>query len=318
MSRDLGASSAAGNIVPLFRAGADPAQNPTLAHVLVGALLRARRLAAGLNQTEAARKVGFSNPKLSRLERAEIVPKRRDVEDLAKLYNLSPRDEAQLIMLATMAKERTWWARAGVQVPPFMAHLVGLEPAASALWTYELKLVPGLLQTPAYTHALMTGGQRKYDPAVVEERLALRHGRQERYFADLPSSVFLLDESVLLRFMRGPGVMAGQIDHLLTLGEDPRIEIRFVPFTSDPAVAGNIGSLTRLAFAASTGLPDLIYLENDEAGRYFAKGEQPDEKEKDGPSFDHYQTTMITLLAEAASREESVKMLQVARRRLSA
>ncbi|MCG6496869.1 MULTISPECIES: helix-turn-helix domain-containing protein [Kitasatospora] len=317
MSRDLAVSEAS-NIVPLFRAGADPAQNPTLAHVLVGALLRARRLAAGLSQTEAAKGVGFSNPKLSRLERAEIVPKRRDVEDLAVLYKLSPRDEAEIIMLATMAKERTWWARAGVQVPPFMAHLVGLEPAASALWTYELKLVPGLLQTPAYTYALMAGGRRKADAAVVEERLALRRGRQDRYFADLPRSVFLLDEGALHRCMRGPGVMVEQIDHLLRLGEDSRIEIRIVPFSSDPAVAGNIGSLTRLAFAPGTGLPDLIYLENDETGRYFAKGDQPEEKEKDGPSFDHYQTTMIMLLAETASREESVQMLQAARQRLGA
>ncbi|MER8188578.1 helix-turn-helix transcriptional regulator [Kitasatospora sp. NPDC094015] len=314
MSRDLDAS-AASNIVPLFRAGADPACNPTMAHVLLGALLRACRQGAGLNQTTAAKALDFSGPKLSRLERAEIVPKRRDVEDLALLYKLSPKVEAQLIMLAAMAKERTWWAKAGVQVPPFMAHLVGLEPAASALWTYELKLVPGLLQTPAYSYALMTGGRRRADAAAIKERLALRSGRQDRYFADPPRSVFLLDEGALHRCMGGPGVMVEQIDHLLRLGEDPRIEIRIVPFSSDPAIAGNIASFTRLAFDRGTGLPDLIYLESDESGRYFAKGDQVEETEKDGPSFDHYQTTMIMLLAETADRRESTSMLHAARRR---
>lgn len=254
MSRDVNPPAFA-NVVPFSRPNADPEKNAVFAAVVLAAHLRSLRLASGMKQNEAAKAISISGAKLSRLERAEITPHPRDVEDLAKLYELSPRNTAELIRLAQMARERTWWKRANISVPTSLSQLVGLECAATELSTFELSLLPGLLQTPDYARALMVGSQLGLGEDEIEERLRLRKARQELALDRDPQALFLLDESILHRGVGSPSGMTKQIDHLTRLSAVEGIEIRIVPFSSNPAIAANITSFTTLGFAPSAACP---------------------------------------------------------------
>jgi hypothetical protein len=94
---------------------------------------------------------------------------------------------------------------------------------------YASWLVPGLIQTPAYTSAVLRAIQiRRGLKDDVEQAVAARIERA----AILESSrrfAFLLEESVLRTGPASPEVMAGQLGHLLEAATRANISLGIVP-----------------------------------------------------------------------------------------
>jgi hypothetical protein len=85
------------------------------------------------------------------------------------------------------------------------------EALALELRIFGLAIVPGLMQTEAYTRALFTAARSKQ----VEKQVALRLARQEALFRpDPPELWVLLDQAVLDRPIGGRRVMAEQLARL--------------------------------------------------------------------------------------------------------
>ncbi|MFD4394184.1 helix-turn-helix domain-containing protein [Kitasatospora sp. NPDC058478] len=311
------ASATFSGFAPMGRPGADPEQNPAVAAVLLGATLLSLRLDLGVKQNDAAKRAAMSPSRLCKLEHGRLLPQHKDVEILADIYEILPREKSWLLMLTTLAHQPAQWQREGLTVSiPSMCQLVGLEPAAERLWTYEAKLISGLLQTEAYMRAVMLRSQPPMEPDEAEERVGLRLYRQRKLFDNLPECVFILDESMLLRRIGDRETMVGQMDRLIEIAERLLVQIRIIPLDGDQVLSG-VSSLTQLEFGmAATKLPSMIYLETSEKGKYFVKGDD-EPKEKSAPSFDRLSTTMTMLLSQAAGRDESLKMMKEARQRFA-
>ncbi len=116
------------------------------------------------------------------------------------------------------------WARSGHDPDWYRQH-TDLESRATLLRIFELSVVPGLLQTPDYARALLLAAPSGDVDAGVNARLA----RQRTLSKTEPPSLWvILDQSVIDRWVGGPEVMRGQLEHLLQLADLPNVVLRVV------------------------------------------------------------------------------------------
>jgi Domain of unknown function (DUF5753) len=98
---------------------------------------------------------------------------------------VSPRRD-ELLRLARNAYAPSWWQEYGERLPADLTTLSDHEDAAVTITHFEAIIVPGLLQTEAYTRALLTS-----NPVVpkneIEDRILLRLRRQNIFGGRLPA-----------------------------------------------------------------------------------------------------------------------------------
>ena len=183
--------------------------------------LRRLREQAGLTHSEVAHRLEWSPSKLSRIENGQSRVNAGDVIDLLGVYGISDETTREaLIQLAREARRRGWWTRYTDVLGS--GTYIGLEAEASAIHSYESQFVPGLLQTEDYARAVISGGQVRPDPEAAERRVAARMARQELFTRPEPPEIWaVLDESVILRPVGGPAVMAAQLRHLIEVSTRP-------------------------------------------------------------------------------------------------
>ncbi|MFF9770128.1 helix-turn-helix domain-containing protein [Streptomyces sp. NPDC014636] len=242
--------------------------NPTIRRRRLGAELRRLRKASGLKSTEVAERLMVSQPKISHLENGNRAISPRDVRDLCALYEVT--DQQVIDALMQMAKESgqrgRWHAYGDIPQSVYIA----LETEAASLHTYEPMVIPGLLQTPGYAHAVI---EETIPQLTVEEaatRLKVRLRRQHRIY-DPASPLRLwvvLDESALHRVVGSPDIMREQLEHLNALNTEPHITVQILPYTvgAHPGLSGRFSILT------FTDTPDaVVYLERFTSDLYLEK-----------------------------------------------
>lgn len=313
-------SSDSNPIVRLARS-TGPDWTTTAANIMLGRAVRDLRESAGLKLKDLAQGIHVSVPTVHRLETAETTPVLRTVEEVIRFFQLNPQKREELLLLFTRGQEPEWYQhRFADCTPGYLHRLLGLESMAIHITTYDVRLVPGLLQTPGYTgHIVRTGLHlSEWDGPEVDVRLAQRWERQERVFrqADPPRCVFLLDDSVLGRMAGTKDIMREQMIHLREMADLPHLTIRFI--LSDRMIAGNAaamaGSMAQLQFGRG-GLPDFVYAEGYEKADYFTKPAR-DAGAPDRPAtprqndYERHLQLLLRIQGEAcASPEQSRKML---------
>ncbi|WP_030420468.1 helix-turn-helix transcriptional regulator [Streptomyces sp. SCSIO 75703] len=275
---------------------------PTLLKMLVGVQLAGFREDAGLSQDQAARKLGFSGAKLSRIEsgKGRRPPTEKDVRALLKLYGTDAYEASVLVKLLGRAGEPGWWQRYDKRLmPEWFERLVGLQEAAETIRTFEIQYVPGLLQTAAYTRAVVERGLPNAPAAEVERRVELRMRRAELlHRTGAPQLWAIIDESVLLRVLGSREVMREQLEHLVVMAERPHVTLQIVPLDVTNASAPAI-PVTYLRFGG-VDLPDVVYLEHIRSANFL---EDQDETEE-------YRVALDRLADEALTPRESVRILR--------
>lgn len=118
-----------------------------------------------------------------------------------------------------------WYATLGHD-PDWFRQYVEFENRASVVKTWQVDLVPGLLQTPDYARAGLATGNLKDAEAALEKRLA-RQSILDR--PDPPTLWFLLSQTLLELPCGGPQVMKDQLAHIIDLSRRPNIGVRVVP-----------------------------------------------------------------------------------------
>ncbi|MER6690995.1 helix-turn-helix domain-containing protein [Streptomyces minutiscleroticus] len=269
---------------PRRTAGLEPYLNrsepaPTLLKMLVGVQLAGMRADAGLSQDQAARAIRFSAAKLSRIEsgKGRRPPSEKDVRGLLELYGVGEYETSVLLQLLRRAGEPGWWQRYdGRLMPEWLDRFVGLQEAASYIRTFEIQYVPGLLQTPAYTEAVVRRGLPAAPSGEVRRRVELRMRRQEMLRrADAPQLWALIDESVLLRVLGSREVMREQLGHLIEMAQHPHITVQVVPLDVTDASAPAI-PVTYLRFGGRE-LPDVVYLEHIKSANFIEDRDETEE-----------------------------------------
>ncbi|MDT0403543.1 MULTISPECIES: helix-turn-helix domain-containing protein [Streptomyces] len=274
---------------------------PTLLKMLVGVQLAGFRDDAGLSQEQAARSVGFSPAKLSRIEsgKGRRPPTEADVLALLTRYGTDEYEASVLLKLLRRAGEPGWWQRYDKRLmPEWFDRLVGLQEAAATIRTFEIQYVPGLLQTAAYTRAVVERGLPNVPSGEVRRRVELRMRRAELLQReDAPQIWAVIDESVLLRVLGSRAVMREQLEHLVTLAGRTNVTVQIVPLDVTNASAPAI-PVTYLRFGG-LDLPDVVYLEHIRSANFL---EDRDETEE-------YRIALDRLADEALKPRESVDLL---------
>ncbi|MGW9299842.1 helix-turn-helix transcriptional regulator [Streptomyces cyaneofuscatus] len=142
-----------------------------------------------------------------------------------------------------------------------------LELGALSLYTYECRLIPGLLQTPAYARTLFTDQLPPLGDEQIEAQLTARLERQE-LLRNRPNTAFtfILEEHLFLRQLGGEEVTRELIDHILDLSELRNVDIQIMPVVRHHH-AGLDGPMQLLE------TPDhqwLGYLEGQEHGQFIS------------------------------------------------
>ncbi len=236
--------------------------NPTALKLILGGKLRELRIAAGLDPADVDGQLGFSRSKTSRIELGRHGCKRADAMALLSLYGVVGDERIdEFLHLVDLSRRPDWWRSFNDVLSDFFEPLVALEGAAERIRTYEPFYVPGLLQTPEYTRAVVQAGPGELLTHDVTRRVDLRQERQRQLDQpDAPRLWAVIDESVLLRAVGGRDVMRAQLEHLVKMMERPRITLQIAPLDVTAAVGVGTG-VSYLRFALSD-LKDAVYVEH--------------------------------------------------------
>jgi transcriptional regulator with XRE-family HTH domain len=208
-------------------------ESPAVARRRLRLALRRARETKGLTQGQVAERLEWSLSKVQRIESGEVTVSHTDLRAALALLNVADPDQVnRLIEVARAARRRGWWDQ-----PRYREHLsaptlqlLQFEGEATAIRSYHPMLIPGLLQTRAYAEAVVNFWQEDLSEADRTARLEVRMHRGVQVFdrADAPQYLVLLDESMLLREVGGPRVMAEQLQHAADMNERPEVIIRIV------------------------------------------------------------------------------------------
>lgn len=232
---------------------------PTVRRRQLGAELARLREAAGMTTRDAAEVLGCSVAKIGHLERGRYGVRKAELASLLSVYSASAEVCEVLEEMRREGSQRGWWAT--YRLPEWAKPFVGLESAASSVRTFELELVPGLLQTEAYARAVHTAGRHLTKPEDVEKRVSARMARQRR-LTEPPSVLELwavMSEAAICREVGGSEVMQEQLHALLELAALPNVKVQVLPFAAG-AHGAMSGPLTVLSFPSHTD-PDVGYQE---------------------------------------------------------
>jgi transcriptional regulator with XRE-family HTH domain len=244
---------------------------PVVVRMLLGAQLRRLREARGITPAAAGFEIRAPGARISRLEHGRAGVTERDIADLLDCYGVDDdRQRAGVLALARRANAPGWWAGYGEVVAGWFATYLGLEQAASAISTYEVQFVPGLLQTAEYARAVTVLGHRSAPAGQIERRVQLRLARQQLLAGpDPPRLRAVVDEAALRRPLGGPGVMRAQLRHLIQIAGRPGVTVQIMPLRGGGHPAAG-GAFTVLRFA-EPDLADVVYLEQLTSARYLRK-----------------------------------------------
>jgi transcriptional regulator with XRE-family HTH domain len=198
----------------------------------LGSALRALRQASGKEAKAVARSAAMSASKLSKIENGSVMPSVVDVEQILSALGVSENIKAEYMSAArAAATEATAWRlyrRLGYHRK--QQHIQAIEARTKLLRLFQPSLIPGLLQTPEYMHAVLSRKQlseeqlaRAVGARLSRQRILYEPGRQLR---------FVVAEQVLRWRIVPSLMMAGQLDKLIAASRLPSVDLRIVPLSA--------------------------------------------------------------------------------------
>ncbi|MFG1915908.1 helix-turn-helix domain-containing protein [Micromonospora sp. NPDC048898] len=269
------------------------ASQPTVVGRGLGGELRDLREARKLPLRRVAIRLGWQPSKLSRMETGIQGILAADVASLLVIYGVTGDERKRLLGMAERSAETGWWEAIG-GLSDESRTLIRLEAEATSVVNWQPLLVPGLLQIPDYTQALMRSGGIPDDEA--QGRVAARLGRQAILSRATPPTLHaLLDEMVLRRVLGGHRVMARQLRHLIEAAERPNVTLQVVPL----AVGGHTGLDGSFALFDFPRNRSVVYLDHKLAGLFL----------EEAPQVAHFRREADRLAEVALSPVDSVEFV---------
>ncbi|MGW8875773.1 helix-turn-helix domain-containing protein [Streptomyces mirabilis] len=251
-----------------------------------GAVVQALREHAGLSREEFGERVRFSKHTVASVELGRRMPDPTFVERAEEVLGETGALRKAATHLARQPGLAAWfrqWAR--------------LETTAITLYTYECRMIPGLLQTEAYARTLFTNQLPLLDDEQIEAQWVARAERQ-RLLRERPNTAFafILEEGLFLRRTGGVEVTRGLIDHVLGFAGLRNVELQVMPQVQETH-AGLDGPMRLLETPENTWF---AYCEGQRGGLLI-----PDLKE-----ISVLQRRYARMRAQALNFENSVGLLQ--------
>jgi hypothetical protein len=156
---------------------------------------------------------------------------------------------------AKSARARGWWDGPQFRnlITPAMRQLIQYEAEATAIRCFQPTIIPGALQTPDYARAVLDFWS-ELPEETRNARQVLRAERRRRIFdrPEPPAFLLLIDESVVLRQVGGPAVMAEQLRSVALMIRNGDIVVRIIPLIHG-AMIGQAGGFFILDLEGEDG-----------------------------------------------------------------
>ncbi len=250
--------------------------NPTMRQRRLARRLRDLRTAAGLTHADASKVLGSAESKVGRIENAQSGIRLPDLRALMDAYGVTdPTERNDIELLSREAKQKGWWSRYANVVDAGYAAYVAVEWDASEIYNVETNLIPGLLQTPEYTKALIELQVPDATPEQVEARISVRSERRTILTRKNPLQLWvIISEGALRHRVGSSAVIKAQLEALVEASRQPNIQLQVLP-DEDPMNACLFGPFVIMSFPAAAET-DISYTETPTSTTYF---EEPAEVE---------------------------------------
>ncbi|OKK14096.1 helix-turn-helix domain-containing protein [Streptomyces sp. CB02400] len=197
-----------------------------------GRQLKLFRERAGLDRAGLGSLTGYSASTIASFEQARRIPQPRFIDQADEVLGAGG--------VLSASKEEV--ARA--QYPAFFRDAARLEAEAVEVHVYANQAVPGLLQTEEYARAIFMMMRPPMRDELIEQRVGARLDRQEILSShDALLASFVMDEAVLRRPIGGRGILRGQLEQILLMGQRRNVEIQVMPLDREEN-AGMAGPFT--------------------------------------------------------------------------
>jgi hypothetical protein len=165
---------------------------------------------------------------ISGLERGTRGPKRAQIDAFDKVLSTG----GALLHLWIELNGRS-------EIPNSWRSFLELERAAIEIREYSSAVIPGLLQSRGYAHAMMANGMRLAGDDDSEDLLTVRLERMSKLLPGV-RLWFIVEESVLSKVFGSESVQAEALDHLVDMARLPHVRLAVVPQNAPerPGLAG--------------------------------------------------------------------------------
>ena len=168
------------------------------------AQVRAWRQRSGWSQVELAGKILCSDSLVSGVETLNKTPTLDFARRLDEAFDLP----GTFMALHDLISREAW--------PSYFAPVIDFETRAVRIHEWELRVVPGLLQTEDYARSVISAGKPRLSPDALDRSVSRRIERQRILTRDnAPMLWAVLHEGTLRHMVGGREVMAGQLDKII-------------------------------------------------------------------------------------------------------
>ncbi|WP_280381928.1 helix-turn-helix domain-containing protein [Nocardia wallacei] len=197
----------------------------------LGARLRELRLDAGISGTELARRAGWHQTKVSKIEYGKTKP---TDDDIRVWCSHTGTEEQVPDLIATLRNiEAMWveWRRLlDTGTKRRQQASIKLEAETEVMRVYHPFLIPGLLQTAEYAEGVLRSVvEFQQVPDDVDKGVSKRMERQQILYRRDHRFHFVLAEQALYTTVGNDQTMIGQLDRLWAVVGMPRVTLGIVP-----------------------------------------------------------------------------------------
>ncbi|MFE2994059.1 helix-turn-helix domain-containing protein [Nocardia sp. NPDC059246] len=205
----------------------------------LGQRLREMRRAAGVTGRELARREGWHESKVSKIEYGKTKPSEADL----RAYCAHAGAEDQLPELRASLRNLDgayleWRRLLATGTSSRQQHSVKLEKAARQIRNWQPQVIPGLLQTADYAASILAYAVEFYHlPDDVDAGVAKRMERQQILYRAGRRFHFLVAEQALHTTVGNDDIMIGQLDRLYSIIGMSRVSLGIVPMDAEARAA---------------------------------------------------------------------------------
>jgi transcriptional regulator with XRE-family HTH domain len=202
---------------------------------MIGEHMRRMRQEEGLSLRGLAEQLRLPFGFLGRVERGE----QQATETLVKALDERWDTAGLFADLLAIAQE--------MPIADYSQDFVRHERDAIRIQVFTSSLIPGLLETPAYTRELFEVSQPGASQEKLDAQVAFRMKRQRIFEREEPPSYWaIIDEAALKRPTASREAMHAQIAHLLRCAKRPHIVVQVLPFNCGlhPMLGGSLTMFT--------------------------------------------------------------------------
>lgn len=212
----------------------------------LGRRLREIRKDAGLTARELARLAEWHESKCSRLENGRTPPSDDDIRTYTALCAAQDQSADLIATARGIEGAHVQWRRmerAGLK--RVQQSVAPLFERTRRFRVYQSWVIPGLLQSAAYTRAVLSTVAHLRDvPDDIDDAVAVRVDRQRILHSGDHRFAMLVEEWVLRTVIGDNDTMAGALGHLISVASLPSVSLGIIPLGTPRGAGWPVESFT--------------------------------------------------------------------------